>query len=87
MKMLAGLWLSGVVLFAQAGMITPQEQEELSSTLGSVRDRIVTAETEEGDIGREVSKAEADGSLAEKLGLRLDIPVKLLRELLARAER
>src|SRR3954470_15984007 len=33
MKMLAGLLLSGVVLFAQAGKITPQEQEELSSTL------------------------------------------------------
>jgi uncharacterized protein (DUF2336 family) len=32
-----------------------------------------------------VKKAEADGGLAEKLGLRLDIPLKLLRELLARA--
>jgi uncharacterized protein (DUF2336 family) len=32
-----------------------------------------------------VRKAEADGGLAEKLGLRLDIPLKLLRELLARA--
>ena len=32
-----------------------------------------------------VKKAESDGGLAEKLGLRLDIPVKLLRELLQRA--
>lgn len=32
-----------------------------------------------------VKKAEADGSLAEQLGRRLDIPLKLLRELLARA--
>jgi thiol-disulfide isomerase/thioredoxin len=33
MKMLAGLLLCGAVLFAQAGKITPQEQEELSSAL------------------------------------------------------
>jgi uncharacterized protein (DUF2336 family) len=32
-----------------------------------------------------VKKAEADGGLAEKLGCRLDMPLKLLRELLARA--
>jgi uncharacterized protein (DUF2336 family) len=32
-----------------------------------------------------IRKAESDGSLAEKLGLRLDIPLKLLRELLSRA--
>jgi thiol-disulfide isomerase/thioredoxin len=33
MKMLAGLLLCGAVLFAQAGKITPQEQEDLSSAL------------------------------------------------------
>jgi uncharacterized protein (DUF2336 family) len=32
-----------------------------------------------------VKKAEADDALAEKVGLRLDIPLKLLRELLVRA--
>jgi uncharacterized protein (DUF2336 family) len=32
-----------------------------------------------------VKKAEADGCLAEQLGRRIDIPLKLLRELLARA--
>jgi uncharacterized protein (DUF2336 family) len=32
-----------------------------------------------------VKRAEADGGLAEKLGRRIDIPFKLLRELLARA--
>ena len=32
-----------------------------------------------------VKKSESDGTLAEKLGLRLDIPLQLLRQLLARA--
>jgi hypothetical protein len=33
MKAAAGLFLLGVVLFAQTATITPQEQEELSSAL------------------------------------------------------
>jgi uncharacterized protein DUF2336 len=39
----------------------------------------------ENGYGVLVKRAEDDGILAEKVGMRLDIPIRLLRELLLRA--
>jgi uncharacterized protein (DUF2336 family) len=45
------------------------------------------AQFSESGIAQLVRHAELDGTLTEKLGLRLDIPLHLLRRLLARAEK